>query len=37
MTPRIVKLIAEIYEFKGYWKGLEGFPPQILSSMRIPA
>jgi Fic family protein len=37
MTPRIVKLIAEIDEFKGYWKGMEGLPPQILSSMRILA
>jgi len=37
MTPRIVKLIAEIDEFKGYWKGLESFPQQILSSMRILA
>jgi len=23
ITPRIVKLIAEIDEFKGYWKGME--------------
>lgn len=37
MTPRIVRLIAEIDEFKGYWKGLGGFPPQILSSMRFLA
>ena len=37
MTPRIVKLIAEIDEFKGYWKAIEGLPPQILSSMRILA
>jgi len=37
MTPRIVKLIAEIDEFKGYWKGMEGLPLQILSSMRILA
>jgi Fic family protein len=37
MTPRIVNLIAEIDEFKGYWKGMEGLPPQILSSMRILA
>ena len=37
MTPRIIKLIAEIDEFKGYWKALEGLPPQILSSMRILA
>ncbi len=37
MTPRIIKLIAEIDEFKGYWKAIEGLPPQILSSMRILA
>jgi len=37
MTPRIVKLIAEIDEFKGYWKGIESLSPQILSSMRILA
>lgn len=35
MTPRIVKLIAEIDEFKGYWKGIESLSPQTLSSMRI--
>jgi Fic family protein len=37
MTPRIIKLTAEIDEFKGYWKAMEGLPPQILSSMRILA
>ncbi len=37
MTPRIIKLIAEIDEFKGYWKAIEDLPPQILSSMRILA
>ena len=37
MTPRIVKLIAEIDEFKGYWKAIEGLPAQILSSMRMLA
>lgn len=37
MTPRIVKLIAEIDEFKGYWKGIESLSPQTLSSMRILA
>lgn len=35
MTPRIVKLIAEIDEFKGYWNGIESLSPQTLSSMRI--
>ena len=37
MTPRIVKLIAEIDEFKGYWNGIESLSPQTLSSMRILA
>ena len=37
MTPRIVKLIAEIDEFKGYWKGIESLPPQVLASMRTLA
>jgi Fic family protein len=37
MTPRIIKLTAEIDEFKGYWKAMEGLPPQIMSSMRILA
>jgi Fic family protein len=37
MTPRIVKLIAEIDEFKGYWNGIESLSSQTLSSMRILA
>ena len=37
MTPRIVKLIAEIDEFKGYWGGMESLSSQTLSSMRILA
>jgi len=37
MTPRIVKLIAEIDEFKGYWGGMESLAFQTLSSMRILA
>jgi len=37
MTPRIIKLIAEIDEFKGYWNAIVGLPSQILSSMRILA
>jgi len=37
MTPRIVKLIAEIDEFKGYWGGMENLSSQTLSSMRILA
>ena len=35
LTPRIVKLIAEIDEFKGYWEGMESLSPQTLSAMRI--
>jgi Fic family protein len=35
MTPRIVKLIAEIDEFKGYWNGMESLSPQTLYSMWI--
>ena len=37
MTPRIIKLIAEIDEFKGYWGGMESLALQTLSSMRILA
>jgi hypothetical protein len=35
ITPRIVKLIAEIDEFKGYWKGMKRFSTQRLAEMRI--
>jgi hypothetical protein len=37
ITPRIVKLIAEIDEFKGYWKGMERLSVQHLAEMRILA
>lgn len=37
MTPRIVKLIAEIDEFKGYWVGMDSLSSQTLSSMQILA
>ena len=37
MTPRIIRLIAEIDEFKGYWGGMESLALQTLSSMRILA
>jgi Fic family protein len=37
MTPRIVKLIAEIDEFKGYWRAVHGLSPRALSSMRTLA
>jgi Fic family protein len=37
MTPRIVKLIAEIDEFKGYWKGMSALSANFLSNLRILA
>ena len=37
MTPRIVKLIAEIDEFKGYWGGMESLSSKTLSSMQVLA
>ncbi len=37
MTPRIVKLIAEIDEFKGYWKGMATLSVDFLSNLRILA
>jgi Fic family protein len=37
MTPRIVKLIAEIDEFKGYWKGMSTLNVDFLSNLRILA
>ncbi len=37
MTPRIVKLIAELDEFKGYWGGMNSLSSNSLSSMRILA
>lgn len=37
MTPRIVKLIAEIDEFKGYWKGMAALSANFLSNLRILA
>jgi Fic family protein len=35
MTPRTVKLIAEIDEFKGFWKGMQSLPPETLSTLRV--
>lgn len=35
MTPRIVKLIAEIDEFKGFWKGVQSFYAETLSTLRV--
>jgi len=37
MTPRIVKLIAEIDEFKGYWKGMSALSANFLANLRIHA
>ena len=37
MTPRIIKLIAEIDEFKGYWKGVQRISPETLSALRVLA
>ncbi len=37
MTPRIIKLIAEIDEFKGYWKGMETLSVNFLSNLRTLA
>jgi len=35
MTPRIVKLIAEIDEFKGFWKGMQSLSAETLSTLRV--
>lgn len=37
MTPKIVKLIAEIDEFKGYWGSMERLSSNTLSSMQVLA
>lgn len=37
MTPRIIRLIAEIDEFKGYWKGMATLSNNFLSNLRILA
>jgi Fic family protein len=37
MIPRIVKLIAEIDEFKGYWKGMQTLSSETLSTLRVLA
>ncbi|MCF8052232.1 MAG: Fic family protein [Desulfobacterales bacterium] len=37
MTPRIVRLVAEIDEFKGYWKGLRIGLPEQLQHLKILA
>ena len=37
LTPRILRLIAEIDEFKGYWKGMATLSANFLSNLRILA
>ncbi len=37
MTPRIIRLIAEIDEFKGYWKGMQALPKDTLATYRVLA
>ena len=37
MKTNIIKLIAEIDEFKGYWKGLSILPIETLSKLRVLA
>ncbi len=37
MKPIIIKLIAEIDEFKGYWRGMRDLLPDTLSDLRILA
>jgi hypothetical protein len=34
ITPEILKLIAEIDEFKGCWKVMESLAPEKLTSLR---
>ncbi len=37
MTSGIVRLVAEIDEFKGYWKGMQVLPPDTLANFRVLA
>ncbi len=37
MTPRVLKLIAEIDEFKGHWNALDSMSSQTLSTLRVVA
>lgn len=37
MTPRILKMIAEIDEFKGYWNAMASISPETLSTLRVLA
>jgi len=34
MNQRIIRLIAEIDEFKGLWRGSQGLPEQVLASLK---
>ena len=37
MTPKILRLVAEIDEFKGYWRGLQVLSPDRLETLRVLA
>ena len=37
MTPRVLKLIAEIDEFKGYWNAMDSISSETLSTLRVLA
>ncbi|MBW1744045.1 MAG: Fic family protein [Deltaproteobacteria bacterium] len=37
MTSRIIRLIAEIDEFKGYWKGMQALSRDLLATYRVLA
>ncbi len=37
MNARIVKLIAEVDEFKGFWKGMQSLSSENLSTLRVLA
>ena len=37
MNARIVKLIAEVDEFKGFWKGMQSLSAETLSTLRVLA
>jgi len=37
MKNSLIKLVAEIDEFKGYWRGLSSLPKEVLSKLRVLA
>jgi Fic family protein len=37
MNTRIIKLIAEVDEFKGFWKGMQSLSAETLSTLRVLA